>query len=168
LLDTGAVICHMTYGLWLDMGLDEVCFNELRDTTEFFQHTSFRSPKDMTFEKLPLAEKVSELGNNFKVKVYEFRLDRLNIGIPQNNSDYIMFENITVRLIDSPQQEFIVGWNVLKYLDIDYKPSINQSVCKLTLTEAGKALLHADRQNKRYNYMNNRFNYLQPDANKKI
>jgi len=59
---------------------------------------------------------------------------------------------------------YIVGWNVLKYLSIDYKASKKEAICKFELTDDGRLWLEDDRKNKIANFMTGRFNYLSVDA----
>lgn len=159
LLDTGAAICHMTYPLWLNMGLHEECWNR---NPELCKLMGIASPNDMVFEKLPLVSVISILGDGSKIKAYEFRLDELELGRESLGFNHkINFENITVRVINRKDSDFIVGWNVLKYLEPTYKPSLYQSIYQLELTEDGRKLLEQDRQNKISNYMQSMFNYQQ-------
>ena len=75
----------------------------------------------------------------------------------------IDFENITVRVIDRKDSDFIVGWNVLKYLKPTYDPSPSDLVYQLELTDNGRKILEQDRQNKIANHMQSMFNYQGKD-----
>ena len=44
LLDTGAGICHMTYPLWVTLGLNNICWN---DNPKLFKLMKQDSPSDM-------------------------------------------------------------------------------------------------------------------------
>jgi hypothetical protein len=74
------------------------------------------SPEEMTFDKMPFPPipeaMATEVGNGEKVMTYEFRVDKLVLGETDSQSDSLVFNNITVRLIDSPKAEFMVGLNV--------------------------------------------------------
>jgi hypothetical protein len=123
---------------------------------------------EMTFSKLPfppLPEKYwTEVGNGAKVATYEFRIDKLTKGVSDSNSDELVFDNITVRLIDSPKSEFVVGMNVLRYIKVAFRPTSIQSICQLTLDENGKSLMEKHRVSKGVNNLQSTFNYLLPDA----
>ena len=163
LLDTGAGICHMTYPMWLNMGLDKICWN---NNPQVCKLMGINSPEDMTFDTLPLVSTISVLGDGSEVKVYEIRMDKLQLGLPSLGFNHrIVLENITVRLINRDHAAFIVGWNVLKYLEITYSPSLSEAICQLTLTDVGLHLLKSDRKNKINNCMQNMFNYLRHPHN---
>jgi hypothetical protein len=96
------------------------------------------------------------------VKVFEFRLDSLELGKPSLGFNHsIVFNNITVRLINRKDSDFIVGWNVLKYLKPTYDPSPMNLIYQLELTDNGSRLLQQDRSDKVNNFMQNMFNYQQ-------
>jgi len=157
LLDTGATICHMTYPLWLRMGLHEACWNS---NPQLCKLMGINSPSEMVFERLPLISTVSILGDGSQVKVYEFRLDAVELGRPKIGFNHsILFENITVRLINRRDSDFIVGWNILKYLKPDYDPSVASSVYQLALTQNGEQLLQQDRHDKINNHMQTMFQF---------
>jgi len=159
LLDTGATICHMTYPLWLIMGLNEACWNR---NSELCKLMGIASPNDMTFDTLPFISTVSILGDGSHVKVFEFRLDALELGKPSLGFNHsIKFENITVRLINRKDPDFIVGWNVLKYLQPSYDPSPDKAIYQFELTDKGRRFFIQDRDNKVNNYMHSMFNYQQ-------
>jgi len=118
------------------------------------------SPKEMKFDTLPLITTTSILGDGSEAKVYEIKMDKLQLGLPKLGfNNCIELENITVRLIDRDHAAFIIGWNVLKYLEIHYCPSLTEPNCQLTLTGVGQQLFAQDRQNKISNYMQSMFNY---------
>jgi hypothetical protein len=120
------------------------------------------SSDKMIFDNLPLVSTISILGDGTHVKVFEFKLDALELGKPSLGFNHsIKFENITVRLINRKDPDFIVGWNVLKYLQPTYDPAPSASVYQLELTEKGHQLFIQDRDNKVNNYMQNMFNYQQ-------
>ena len=97
-----------------------------------------------------------------QVKVYEFRLDKLEIGRPSLGFNHsVILENITVRLINRKDFDFIVGWNVLKYLQPTYKPSPENLIYQLELKEDGRQLFKQDRANKINNHMQSMFVYRQ-------
>ena len=105
LLDTGAGICHMTYALWCDIGLNKVYLNERQDLLKYVKSTNADE-----FENLLLAP-VSDktvLGNGLEVTAYEFRLDELVMSSPTHHGS-IRLNNITVRLIYSEKSAFIIG-----------------------------------------------------------
>lgn len=155
LLDTGAGICHMTYPLWLNMQLHKICWNNNPQLCKLMGIESFDK---MTFDTLPLISTISVLGDGSLAKVYEIKLDKLQLGLPSLGFNHcIELDNVTVRLINQDHAAFIVGWNVLKYLDIQYNPS--QFNCQLTLTDAGKQFFREERRNGISNYMQNMFNY---------
>ena len=98
LLDTGATICHMTYPLWLMMGLNKLCWES---NSELCKLMGIASPEEMTFDNLPLVSTISILGDGSHVKVFEFKLDAIELGRPSLGFNHsIKFENITVRLIN--------------------------------------------------------------------
>jgi len=152
-------MCHMTYRMWIDMGLHKICWNANPTLCKLM---GLNTSEDMTFDRLPLTATYSVLGDGSQVKVYEFRLDKLQLGLPRLGFDHcIVMDNITVRLINAEDADFIVGWNVLKYLDIHYVASLTSPVCQLTLTDEGLQLFRHDRQNKTNNQMQSMFNYKQ-------
>ena len=160
LLDTGAGFCHISFPLWCFIGLNKVCFNEKKESLNLM---GVHSPDDMTFDKLPFppAANKTELGNGLKIDTYEFRLDELILGTQASGADNrIVLNNITVRIIDSPKYEFIVGLNVLRYLTINYQPSETQSICQITFEDNGRRLLEKHRA-KGINNMQRMFQYLQ-------
>ena len=159
LIDSGATICHMTYPLWLRMRLHEACWNS---NTQLCKLMGIASPEELTFDNLPLVSTVSILGDGSQVKVFEFRLDELELGKPSLGFNHsIVLENITVRLIDRKDSDFIIGWNVLKYLKPTYDPSPSNLIYQLELTDKGNQLLQQDRHEKVNNHMQSMFNYQQ-------
>ena len=159
LLDTGATICHMTYTLWREMRLHEACWN---NNPSICKLMGLSSAEDMTFNNLPLISGVSILGDGSHAKVYEFKLDSLEIGKPTLGFNHsIILDNITVRLINRKDSNFIVGWNVLKYLQPTYNPSPTQAIYNFTLTNEGLQLFQQDRNNKINNFMQSMFDYRQ-------
>ena len=157
LLDTGAGVCHMTYRMWIDMGLHKICWNT---NPALCNLMGIKTPDEMIFDRLPLAAAYSVLGDGSRVKVYEFRLDKLQLGLPSISFNHcIILDNITVRLINAEDADFIVGWNVLKYLEILYTPSAVDPICRLTLTSDGQQLFSHDRRNKITNFMQSMFVY---------
>ena len=161
LFDTGATISHISYGLWKYMGLDELLFN---DNPNLMKLLEIKSKDDLSFNNLPMTARASILGDDTRVRTYEFCLDTLTLGIQSLSYQPIQLKNITVRLIDSPELQFIVGWNVLKYLNIDYRANQKEAICKFELTDDGRLWLEDDRKNKIANFMTSRFNYLSVDA----
>ncbi len=126
-----------------------------------FLDTSIHSVEEMTFDKLPFTARESTLGNNIPVKAYEFMLDKLvlgqkAIGFPYN----IELERITVRLINANKPNFVVGCNVLKHLEVNYKPTENEHMYYYRLTQDGINSLQHDRDNHISNYYRHTFNYL--------
>ena len=120
------------------------------------------SPEKMTFDNLPLISTVSILGDGSQVKVFEFRLDALELGKPSLGFNHsIILNDITVRLINRKDSDFIVGWNVLKYLKPTYDPSPTNLIYQLELTDNGSQLLQQDRNDKVNNCMQSMFNYQQ-------
>jgi len=142
LLDTGATMCHMSFPLWCNLGFSTVCFN---NNKALFLKSGITSPDMITFSSLPLKPFYTILGNGVKVKTYEFRADELVLGNSSIVSKPIMLNNITIRIMDSPDYELIIGMNVLRYLTVKYQPSISQSICHLMLDNNGKRLLDDDR-----------------------
>jgi hypothetical protein len=162
LVDTGAGICHITYGLWVKIGFRDVCFEDLQKNAELFKSFGFKAAEDLTFDKLPLISKESELGDAQKVRVYEFRLDKLSLGIESiGNPERITLPNVTVRIMDSLKHRFIIGTNVLKYLAVQYNPSIGSAVCSLSLLDDGAKLFEHDRANGVSNCMHDTFSFIQ-------
>ena len=80
LLDTGAGMCHMTYHMWIDMGLHKLCWNASPTLCKLM---GLHTPEDMSFDRLPLTATYSVFGDGSRVKVYEFRLDKLQLGLPK-------------------------------------------------------------------------------------
>jgi hypothetical protein len=165
LLDTGATMCHMTYPMWLRMKLGEMCWNA---NPHAFQHNGISSIHDITFENLPLVADSVTLGNHQAAQIYDFRIDRLELG---ESPLTISLENITVSLIDGDAPGFTVGWNVLKYLKPVYSPAlpfdINQpssdvivpNYYNLEFTDEGRVLLEYDRHLQFSNSMQSMFEY---------
>lgn len=167
LLDTGATMCHMTYPMWLRMKLDEICW---KANPHAFQCNGISSASDITFENLPLVADSVTLGNNTLAQIYDFRIDKLELG---ESPHAILLENITVSLIDGDAPGFTVGWNVLKYLKTSYTPALPFDINKassneivpnyyhIELTDVGKVLLEYDRHLHFSNYMQSMFEYNQ-------
>jgi len=155
MLDYGAGTCHMTFPLWCDLGLNKICFEKQKRLLALM---GVNSLEEMTFSKLPLRKSklMTKLGNGFEVPAYEFRLDKLVLG------SKIELPNITVRLIDSKNDDtFVIGLNVLRYLSINYKPFVGQSIFQFAFEESGRELLEHDRVQKRQNNMPTTFFYLE-------
>ena len=112
MFDTGAAICYITYALWYNMGADNVIFDD--------------SNKQETI-----------LGDGSKIPAYDCYFD-INIG----KAPVVKLENIKTRLIYSKEAEFILGRNILRYLDFHYVNSstINTS-CFLELTDVGRQII---------------------------
>ena len=158
LLDTGATMCHMTYPMWLRMKLDEMCW---KANPSAFQRVGVNSINDITFENLPLIAEAVTLGNNKTAKIYDFRIDKLELGEPPLT---IMLDNITVSLIEADAPGFTIGWNVLKYFKTTYSPmlpvnsqnpdlnNMRINYYNLELTSEGQMLLMFDRH---YGFSNN-------------
>jgi hypothetical protein len=145
--------------MWIDMGLHKICWNA---NSTLCKLMGLNTPEDMTFDLLPLMATYSVLGDGSQVKVYEFRLDKLQLGLPKLGYNHcIVMDNITVRLINTEDADFIIGWNVLKYLEVHYIPSLTDPMCRLTLTPDGQQLFLHDRQNKLANHMQSMFNFRQ-------
>jgi hypothetical protein len=51
LMDTGAVVCHITYALWCAWGCNKLCFD---GNPSLMNLAGFNSFKEMTFDGLPL------------------------------------------------------------------------------------------------------------------
>jgi len=166
LLDTGATMCHMTYPMWLRMKMDEMCWNA---NPSAFQRIGVNSIADITFENLPLIAEAVTLGNNKTAKIYDFRIDKLELGkLPLT----ILLENITVSLIEADAPGFTIGWNVLKYLKTTYSPilpidpqnpdldNMRINYYNLELTNEGQMLLMFDRYYDFSNNMQSMFNFL--------
>jgi hypothetical protein len=158
LLDTGAGLCHITYPAWRNMGMNEVCFN---DNPTLMKQMGIYSPDDLTFDNMPLTRHTTELGNGMEINAYEARLDQIYLGKERLGLPPITIENITIRIIDSDKRAFIVGWNILKYLSVNYNPSLHESQYQLMLTKEGRKKFQYDRENNISNYLKHRFNYIQ-------
>jgi hypothetical protein len=168
LLDSGAAICHMTYRMWLDMGLHKLCWNGNQSA---FKNKNIHDVDNVMFDDLPLRPNASIIGDGTEAKVYDFRIDKLELGMASKEfNSNIILNNITVSLIDGDNPEFTVGWNVIKYLKPLYDPAIplDQSqdppVIKpnyydLELTNSGLMLLEFDRQMGFNNNLKNMFSY---------
>jgi hypothetical protein len=162
LLDTGAGICHITFPMWCNLGLNKVCFDEKEDLLKLM---GVDAPEEMTFDKIPFAplpdSKATEVGNGIRVRTYEFRVDELILGDASKRLNSLVFKNISVRLIDSPRQEFMVGLNVLRYTKIHYQPTPKKAICQLSLDNNGRQLLEHHRSSRGINNLQNNFDYLQ-------
>jgi len=60
LLDTGAGVCHMTFRLWKELGLDKACFESNQC---LMKQMGFKSKDDFTFKNLPLERTTTKLGD---------------------------------------------------------------------------------------------------------
>jgi len=156
LLDTGATICHMSFPLWCGLGFNNICFNHNKDE---FLKIGINSPDEMIFDKMPLKSFNTILGNGVKTKTYEFRADELILGDASVPGKPVILTNITIRIMDSPDYEFIIGLNVLRYLSIKYQPSALKSFCQLSIDSNGMKLLDNDRTNLNINNMNSMFDH---------
>jgi hypothetical protein len=97
-----------------------------------------------------------------RIKTYEFRLDKLCLGVESvGNPERITLSNVTVRIIKPSVYRFIVGANVLKYLAVQYNPSVGAAVYSLSLTDEGQKLFEHDRANGAANCMQDTFSFIQ-------
>ena len=154
-VDYGAGTCHISYSLWRDSGLHELCFNEKKD---FLKAVGIESIHKLTFKTLPLVPTMTRLGNGTEVPAYPFRVDKLTLGNPLNG---ITLENITVRVLQSAESEFFIGLNVLRYLSVEYTPSIFHSIFNLSLKNDGLAYLEHDRFARKINNLTSIFHSMQ-------
>jgi hypothetical protein len=126
------------------------------------------APEKITFDSLPLQPKATILGNYKEVTVYEFKLDELTLGERSIGYPAITLNDISVKIINSDECSFIIGWNVLRYLSVDYAPSEADSCYRLILDDKGKRLLEEHR-NKGVNGRQNTFDYIEPsEATKSV
>ena len=72
------------------MNLNEMCW---KANISAFQHRSIYTINDITFENLPLIPESVTLGNNKAAKIYDFRIDILELGDPPFT---ITLENISM------------------------------------------------------------------------
>jgi len=157
LIDTGAGTCHISFSLWCQLGMNLLCFNEKE---ELLKSQGIYSVDEMVFDRLPLKPtSPTEFWDGQKKNAFEFRLDELILGEATSNTNTISLANITVRIINSPRQEFIISMNVLRYLNINYKPSKMISLCHLSFDDNGHQLLEEHRL-RGTNSMTDTFNYL--------
>jgi len=167
LLDTGATTCHISFPLWCNLGFHELCFSEKRD---LLRKIGIFEPDGITFNTLPLKAHTTRLGNGVTTDTYEFRASELCLGdsdILEGKSFLskpVTLKNITIRIIDSPEYELIIGLNVLRYMTIRYKPSIEKSICHLLLDNNGRQLLENDRTTRNINNMSGMFDYISDTA----
>jgi hypothetical protein len=158
LFDTGASICHMSYPMWLRMGLNDICWN---DNSSLLKSMGILSSADMDFDRLPFTAKRTILGNNTVVKAYEFKLDKLILGQKSMKFPYcIELDDITVRLINAYEVSFVVGCNVLKHLKICYNPTLYRHEYFFEMTQDSLQSLQYDRDHHISNYYRHTFNYL--------
>jgi hypothetical protein len=116
---------------------------------ELFDNIGVSSPEEMTFDSLPLQPKTTALGDYKEVTVYEFKLDEMILGERSIGYPAITLNDITVKIINSNEYSFIIGWNVLRYLSVEYAPSAADSSYRLMLDDKGKRLLEAHRNTKK-------------------
>ncbi|MCL2168922.1 MAG: retroviral-like aspartic protease family protein [Defluviitaleaceae bacterium] len=124
LIDTGAAMCHMSFSLWKNFGFDEILQKHIDDSP--FGAMFKDKIENLPFEDLLLQSAYSEVGDGRKVQAYTFKLDSLKMGA-------INFEDVVVKLINTGEptakgkptkhgrMEFIVGWNILKYLSVQHR-----------------------------------------------
>ena len=171
LLDTGATFSIMSYAMWIDMGLQNLCW---QNNKHQFNLMGTKTINDIAFEELPLVADRVRIGDDTFSKMYYFRIDKLELGIPSIEYPHkIELKNITVGLINSSKSKFIIGMNVLKYLKPNYSPAVPRidtgkapqskypNYYELELTQGGIHLLVYDRQAKTNNHMQNTFHFLQ-------
>jgi len=158
LLDTGAGVCHMTFGLWKRLGLDKACFES---NQSLMKQMGFKSKEDFTFENLPLERATTKLGDENEIITYLSRVDTLILGKEKVGSKPIRLNNITVKVMDSIEDNFIVGMNVLLYLNISYQANSSKAMMRISLERAGLDWLEKDRLEGKANSMVESFNYLQ-------
>lgn len=133
----------MSYPLWKRLGLNQILFDELSKTTEFFQYlASIKTSDDLNFKNLPLTMVYSELGDGKSADTYQFMIDYLVI----KGSPDMIFPNVTVRLIDAEKSFFVIGMNIIKYLSIRYRPNIKDQIFEIALEREGYDLYLADQQ----------------------
>jgi hypothetical protein len=153
LIDTGAMTCHMTFSLFKDLGLTTALYNNNPALAALLHPLD---PKDLQFGKLPFQPLPtgSIVGSGEQVMAYQFRLDTLTLG------DEITLPGVTVRLIHSELLEFIVGMNVLRYLDFTHSPGPNSSRLTMSLSDHGRAIYLANQRAGLQNAMRSTFHYL--------
>jgi len=158
LLDSGAGLCHMSFGLWKLLELDALCFN---DNPQLMSQMGIKSKEDLVFEKLPLRLEASTLGDRTKAAAYLTKIDQLTLGEIKAGSNPIRLNDITVKVINSDKLYFIVGVNVLRYTSVSYSPSPERARMRISLEQAGLDWFEQDRKNGLANSMTSMFNYLE-------
>ena len=114
LLDTGATFCTMDYATWKDLGMNELLYSQRK---LYFEGKGYNK-ENIPFAELGFARTTGHVGNGQPIMPYVVRLCQLNlIGVGDQK---ITLENITVHLLEHCSERFIVGMNVLRYLDHTY------------------------------------------------
>ena len=151
LLDTGASYCHITYPMWQAMRLGEKFIEENANLCRLIK---IINPKDFEFENLPLRKlppgECTSLGNGTVVTTYQIRIDKIIIN---NSNNPVEINNITARMIDGDKSHFIIGENVIKYLDITSKPVNGKFTLSIDFTKEGKSLMDKHRVEQNLNNM---------------
>ena len=151
LLDTGASYCHITFPMWQAMRLDARFLEENENLCRLMK---INNPRDFEFENLPLRklppEECTILGNGTVVTTYQIRIDKVIID---NNNSPVEINNITTKMINGSRPQFIIGENVIKYLDITSKPVNGKFTLSIDFTKEGKSLMDKHRVEQNLNNM---------------
>jgi hypothetical protein len=156
--------------MWLHIGYGQACYD---GNPTAFNRNGIYSADGICFEKLPLIPHISVIGGGIDATVYKFKIDKLELIEEDKTSvNSIILENITANLINGDEPEFIIGWNVLKYLKPDYEPTLpfdmsvpnSEEIIKnyytYELTDTGRILLEYDRHAGFNNDMTSMFEYI--------
>jgi len=143
LVDTGATFCTMKYDIWRDMGMNQLLFDSDPNRFQALGYTR-TNVINLPFKDLRLRTKENmKVGNGESILAYEARLCELNL-LGEATSEKISLRNITVHLLNDCTEDFILGMNVLRYLDLLYLAK-NQTY-RLSLGNDGEKLLEEERK----------------------
>jgi hypothetical protein len=149
LFDTGASFCHMPFGMWKDLGFAQYV---LAAKDELFKGIAVALPylDGLTFDNIPCEHVSSTTGDGTKIPAFEFVLDWLEFRT-------VKYQNVVVRVIDSSDNIFLVGNNVLKPSKFTWTPDLTGNANDTFYLEFDK---NHERVYKDYNDRQDKFMFL--------
>ena len=117
LFDTGASYCHMSFSMWKDLGFADYV---LAAKAELFKQIGVTLPSldGLTFNDVPCEHVISTTGDGSNIPAFEFVLDWLEFKT-------VKYQNVVVRVIDSSDNLFLVGNNVLSPSKFTWTPDLS-------------------------------------------
>jgi hypothetical protein len=117
LFDTGASYCHMPFKMWKRLGFAR---HILTAKTELFKGIGVTLPflEGLIFNDVPCEHVISTIGDGSNIPAFEFVLDCLEFRT-------VKYPNVVIRVIDSSDNIFLVGNNVLSMSKFTWTPDLS-------------------------------------------